>query len=807
MINTPLELLKKIPQQFSSDVFRLKKVRILLGIGVFFIVFLLIPLPDPLFTPSYSTVLLSSNGNLLGSSVAADGQWRFPLSDSVPEKFSVCLTNFEDQYFRYHPGINLLAVLRATKQNIGAGKIVSGASTISMQVIRLSRKGKSRTFSEKILEMILALKLEYKYSKDEIMALYASHAPFGGNVVGLEAASRRYFGREAKKLSWAESATLAVLPNSPSIIYPGKNQRQLREKRDRLLKKLWNRGVLDSLGCALACKEPLPGKPKSLPSIAPHLLQRAKNEGLEGTFVNSSIKIALQKRINALVAQHHERMSGNEVHNAGALVIELKTGKTLAYVGNAPVKGKDSAHGEYVDIITSKRSTGSLLKPFLYALSVDEGLIAPKTLLPDIPMFFRGFAPKNFDRNFDGAVPADQSLSRSLNVPFVYLLKKYSYEKFHLRLKELGMTTLNQPANHYGLSLVLGGAETTLWDITAMYAGMGRTLNGFFKNPEPTRYRSGDFRPNSYLKAVSDKKNSALHNGKISAGAIWRTFKAMKELRRPDEEGRWEIFESSQPVAWKTGTSFGFRDAWAVGLTPEYVVGVWLGNADGEGRPGLTGLRAAAPLLFDIFDALPRAKGWFPQPMSDMPSAEMCQKSGMKAGPDCPENVIVRNPVATRRSPACAYHKLVHLDENELHQVNSRCYEVGKMKHRPWFVLPPVQAWYYKKKHRNYSSPPPLRPDCRDLEAEKNRLAFIYPRRKARIYVPVELDGTPGQTVFESVHRDKSATIFWHLDGDFIGRTEGKHVMSFRPSRGVHTVTITDKEGNSLSKSFEIISD
>jgi len=458
---------------------------LIIATGIFLLGVYYFSLPNILFHDPYSTVLEARDGNLLGATIAGDGQWRFPEGKEVPEKFKVAITTFEDKRFYSHPGVDLLALTRAINQNIKSREIISGGSTLTMQVIRLARKNRSRTFGEKIIEIILATRLELRYSKDEVLSLYTAHAPFGGNVVGLEAACWRYFGRDASQLSWSDAALLAVLPNNPSLIHLGKNRGLLKKKRDRLLSRLLVNKELDTLSYELAKAEKIPEAPMALPKSAPHLLSRITKEGFSQQRVRSTIQSDLQIRLNDIIDQHHQSLKGNQVFNAAAIVLEVKTGNVLAYVGNTH-SGQD--HGEQVDVIAARRSTGSILKPFLFAAMLDEGKLLPDMLVPDVPTTINGFSPKNFSKQYDGAVSASQALIRSLNVPAVCELKEYRYEKFYELLKQLGITTLNQPPDHYGLSLILGGAEGTLWDITGAYTSMARTLTNYFETPDKNRY-------------------------------------------------------------------------------------------------------------------------------------------------------------------------------------------------------------------------------------------------------------------------------------------------------------------------------
>ncbi len=759
-------------------------------------------LPAEMFNSPYSTVLESRTGELLSASIADDGQWRFPASDSVPERFAQALIAFEDRRFYYHPGVDPVSLVRAVIENVREGKVVSGGSTLTMQVLRLARKPEGRNIFEKCIEMILATRLELSYSKQEILALYASHAPFGGNVVGLDAACWRYFGRTPGSLSWGEAALLAVLPNAPALIHPGRNRDALKKKRDRLLDMLFERGTIDSLTCVLGKHELIPERPQPLPRHARHLLVRMKKEGLAQTRLVSTIDGDVQRRVERQLRQYHERLAANRIYNGAVLVLDVETGEALAYAGNVMETGLN--RGEDVDIITAPRSTGSILKPFLYAAALDDGVILPGTVLPDIPVLMNGFAPQNFSRDYSGSVKASDALIRSLNIPAVFLLKSYRYEKFHTLLKNIGMTTLNRNADHYGLSLILGGAEGTLWDITGMYASMARTLSHYFEHPGAARYVRSDFHPPVYARREVDKQRRREETSWLSAASIYTTFETLKELYRPAEETGWRHFHAARNIAWKTGTSFGFRDGWAVGVTGEYAIGVWVGNADGEGRAGLTGINAAAPLLFDVFSSLP-GKAWFNAPRGEMKQITVCSKSGQIFSRHCERADtiwVVESGQATR---ACTYHRTVHVSKDRKYQLHSGCANLTTVDHVRWFVLPPVQEYYFRSANLSYKPLPPFRPDC-EPSGTASVMDFVYPQPNARIFIPRGFDGSPGSSIFEVAHRNREASVFWHLDGTFIGTTKGVHRLALTPSEGKHILTVVDDSGQALEEHFTVIS-
>ena len=798
------EAWNNLKAKFYEHIWQRPRRRLLFLTGCLAVIGYACCLPVELFKAPGSTVIEDRDGRLMGARIALDGQWRFPEPDSLPQKYIHALLSYEDKHFFYHPGVDPLAMGRAFLQNLRARRIVSGGSTLSMQVIRLSRSGKPRVLSEKIIEVVLATRLELRFSKQRILRLYAAHAPYGGNVVGIEAASWRYFGKPPHYLSWAEAALLAVLPNSPGLIHPGRNRRALLTKRDLLLRKLFMEGKLDAFSLELAIAEPLPEAPLPLPNLAPHLLQRAVATA-PGQRAETSIDATLQVQALDVAARHHSLLRFNGIHNLAALIVHVPSGKVLAYIGNAPNTG--AAHGEQVDIVTSPRSTGSIIKPFLYALALQDGIILPGSLLPDIPMNINGYHPENFQRDYDGVVPAEDALSRSLNIPFVYLLRQYGVGRFHYQLRKLGMQTINRAPDHYGLSLVLGGAEATLWDLAGIYASMARTLTTF--NTQNSRYFADDHFPLSFFNSPSQQPSAGVQLRKapyFDAGVLWNTFQAMQELNRPESEGEWQYFSSSRRIAWKTGTSFGFRDAWAIGLTPEYLVATWVGNADGEGRPDLVGTRVAAPLMFELFGLLPPTP-WFSTPFDELVKGSVCKESGWVAGRYCPKDTLLL-PRKSSNTPTCPYHLLVHLNPAKSFQVNANCYPTDEILHEGRFVLPALEEFYYRKKHPEYLPLPPYHPNCAASTVQSGvagPMQLIYPAPRAKIFIPRDLDGSLSATVFKLAHRNPDTRVFWHLDNIYLGSTQTFHNLEMRPSPGPHLLTLVDAHGNRLEANFRII--
>ena len=430
------------------------------------------------------------------------------------------------------------------------------------------------------------------------------------------------------------------------------------------------------------------------------------------------------------------------VADMAVVVIDNATGEIVAYVGNASPERERT--GVQVDIAASPRSTGSILKPFLFAAALQEGEILPHTLLPDIPVNLGGFAPQNFDRQFYGAVPASEALARSLNVPAVFLLRQYGVPKFHSLLQKAGLTTFTQSPDYYGLSLILGGGEGRLDEITRAYSAMAT---------------SGTL-------------------------AVWYTLEALQEVNRPDELD-WRLIRSVRKAAWKTGTSYGFRDAWAVGMTPAYTIGVWAGNADGHGVPGLTGARTAGPVMFDILNLLPASDEWFEMPdqvgHDEMALnanvgvyANVCTQSGMLATPDCPAREMLI-PAAGLQSEPCPYHR------------------TGE------FVLTPAMEWFYRPHHPEYAGARSALPS--------QEIEFIYPHSGTTLYLPRQLSGQVEGAVFRVAHHRSDATLWWHLDQTYVGETRFFHELRLAPASGKHTLTVVDGDGNSATIRFTVAGD
>ena len=566
----------------------------------------------------------------------------------------------------------------------------------------------------------------------------------------------------------------------PGLIHPGRSRERLLQKRNALLDRLEQRGIIDATECMLAKDEPLPGKPLPMPDEAYHLLERCRREQGDGPYA-TTLDAVLQQRVAAIAQRHFAAYHTNLVDNMGVLVVDVHSGEVRAYYGNtrgcAPrLRGVD------VDMVPAARSSGSTLKPLLYAAMLQAGELLPTQLVKDTPYNYNNFSPHNYGRSFDGAVPAHEVIERSLNVPSVRMLEEYGVERFLEDLQALGFTTVDKDADHYGLSLILGGAEISLETLARAYYYLAAKLAGDTVY-ESLGYLSGERRERLPARKVP-----------VSRAAAYLTFEALSNANRPEEEASWMDFATGRRIAWKTGTSWGNRDAWSVGVTRDWIVAVWVGNSDGEGRAGMTGVAYASPVMFDVFSAL-QGSGWFSRPTDEMTRLEVCHESGLQAGDLCPHRDTLWVPDVAEQPDMCRYHRLVHLDAEGRYQVNSSVCPPEQMRTEVRFVLPPAQEWYYMQKHLDYRPLPPKHPLYDAASSAANPIEIIYPQPGLTLVLTRGLSGTQNGVVFSAAHADPGATLYWHIDDEFVGETRGEHTLRVDPAPGRHRLTLIDGQG------------
>jgi penicillin-binding protein 1C len=780
-----------------------------------------------LFPDSYSTLVFDSKGRLLRATLASDEQFRFPPGGiPLPEKYVTALVLGEDKRFYLHPGVDPLALVNAAYTNIKTGSRIRGGSTITMQVARLANP-KPRTYWNKLIECLVAVRLSLHYSKEEILELYARNAPMGGNIVGIEAASHFYFEKPAGELTWAEASLLVVLPNNPSMINLERERPRLVRKRNELIERLFNAGIIDSLTRELACAEPLPGRDRRLPFTAPHFTtmvlgrEREHRNAVKGAHrrardyrnavkgahrrtrdsrnitqgetgrshdaqrIITTLDSDIQHRVLEAARAHNKILADHGIENLAVLVVETGSGKIRAYVGSHDFY--DSEHGGQIDGVMAYRSTGSLLKPFLIAKVLDRGPYTITSRLQDVPTYYGTFMPQNASKDFSGFVSIDRVLIESLNVPAVRLLNAYGLGDFFDFLVESGLEGLFRAPMRYGLPLVMGGAEANLFELVTLYLSLG------------------NLGEQKAISVVSDDRDEQRQGyGLFSAGAAWLVLDVLSRLSRPGVEFYWDRFDNHVPVAWKTGTSYGQKDAWAVGVNRQWTIGVWTGNFTGEGNAALGGARSAAPLLFTLFNMLARRdrEMWFEEPHHDLKDVVCCAASGYPAGPYCPETITVKCPRRMRCSGSCPYHKRYLVDAVTGRSVCSLCWNGIETEWDTLFVAPPAVKEILVKNGRCVDAVPPHAAHCATVR-DGARLDLVYPVDGIKIFVPRDFDGEHERIVFSAKHQRPSEHLFWYLNGSLIGETVEYHELSVELDAGSYRLTVQDEEGFTRSISFD----
>ncbi len=745
-------------------------------------------IPKPLFPQDYSKLVLDANGEILRVFLNKNEQWILPEDGSeIPFTLRTAVIQFEDKRFEKHWGIDFLALGRAIYQNITRGSRISGASTLTMQVARLMQP-KPRTIKNKIIEMFQAIALEVWYTKDEILKLYLLHAPYGSNIIGYRTAALRYFGQEPENLSWSQAATLAVLPNNPGHVNPMQNQDKLQEKRDELLKSLYQAKLIDQITYELAIAEPVPQGQYPFNLSAPHIAERLARNSTENIII-TTIEKEIQDMTTNLVKEHITTLKEKGVRNGAVLVTDTSTGEIKAYVGSQDYF--DDLNLGKIDGVRMLRSTGSTLKPFLYGLAMDAGLIVPESVLPDVPVNYGGYTPYNISHSFAGVVRADQALIRSLNAPAVHLLNNYGIDEFHQFFATLRLTGLTKRAQDYGLSMVLGSIETSLLELSRLYQGLAN-YGAFLEQLSVVRTKHK-------AKGVGPSVNK---HQLITKGSAYLVLDVLKEVERPGGDYYWREYQSSVPIAWKTGTSYGNRDAWAIGVSPRWVIAVWIGNFSGGEIPGLSGIDSAAPLLFKLFAQLEKGANhpWFDLPEAELKEIFVSQKTGYRLNESTLETKVVLASAGAAPLRYSPYEKQFFMNLAEDMQVCSLCWDREDMKTVSKLVYPSYISLHLANSGLEYNLPP-HNPNCPGIR-ELNPLDFIYPTEDSHIFVPRDIAGGYQKVVMEVGHAEKDSHIFWYLDQTYLTETVGSHRVTVDLDTGWHQLYIVDAVGNSNSISF-----
>lgn len=765
-----------------------------------FVVFLLLdrlfPFPEAALHRPVSVVVEDRAGEPLRMFLGADQRWRLPVTlDQVPPEMVAALIASEDRRFYLHPGVDPLAVLRAAIANLRAGAVVSGASTLPMQIARMAVP-RRRTLGAKTLEAFRALQLTLHHTKSEQLELYLNLAPYGGNLEGVGAASWFYFGKRPRQLSLGEVALLTALPRAPSVYDPTRGaaaRRAAAAARASVLARLERLGLATAEQVAEARRQPLPERLRPVPFAAPHLARRVARSAAPAAGETGGWRLAthldrgVQRAAEAAVTRRIGELRAAGVGNAAAVVLELPGRELRALVGSAGFF--DEAHQGQVDGALARRSPGSALKPFLYALAIDDGRLVPSSWVLDVPTDFAGYVPENYDGRYRGRVSAGGALALSLNAPAVRLLAATGVERFVAFLHRGGLDSLDRPVAEYGLPLILGGGEVTLLELTNLYADLAA---------------GGLHRPPAVLAGGSSPPGERL----VSPEAARLVTEVLAGVSRPDLPVGWALTRDAAPVAWKTGTSYGHRDAWAVGYTGRWVVGVWVGNFDGAAVQGISGAQHAGPLLFDLLRALPPGEGLGRRsPALAVEPREVCALSHLRPGPYCPERLRVDAVAGHTRLAECDWHRRVFVDRDTGERLAGDC--LGRRPHTPRVleVYPAELAAWWAAEGRPPPPPPPLSADCGGAAAgEPPAIVSPDPATPYRLRRDTPLDFQRIPLVARTgSHLDPAAArLFWFQNGRLVASGAVTEPLFLDPRRGVHRLVVVDESGRSDRVTYRV---
>lgn len=778
-----MQLLKK--KLTTHYVRRIFVLTIPLQIFIIFFVILstLYPLPkDRLFRP-VSTMVYDRNGKLLRAFTASDDIWRLHcrLDELSPLLIKMVLA-YEDQWFYWHPGINPVSIIRAALTNYRAGRIVCGGSTLSMQIARMIEP-KERTIVSKLKEVFRSLQLELAYSKDELLEIYFNLAPYGGNIEGVASASYLYFGKPPRSLSIGEIALLAALPNSPTHLRPDLHSEIALKSREKVLNRLFKMGTISRNQLEEALSEPVPASRQSMPFHTPHLADYLKQRYPKKARFYTTIDFGIQKTCNRLLQRHISELSQKGVSNAAVVVIENKTRAVLAMVGSANFF--DKKNSGQVNGTMSPRSPGSALKPFVYALALDQGLISPKSILEDVPVDYSGYMPVNYDDKYHGVVTAEEALRLSLNVPAINLTAALRENSIYSLLKKTEFSTLSKSKELYGLPIILGACEVKLVELCNLYSGLAN---------------EGQYAPYRLLKADPLVKGQKI----FSRAAAFIITDILSQVTRPDMPTCWEFSLNLPKVSWKTGTSYGHKDAWSIGYNPNYTIGVWVGNFSGEGAPALVGAEAAAPLLFDIFNALSGGKttSWFKMP-DEVDVRQVCAVSGMLPNVNCPVTCEELYIPGVSPDNVCTIHQIFTIDDKTGTRLCPHCRQGRKYHEEIYELWPAKLATWMLRNGYPIKQIPPHYPKCTSLIAGKGPIIrspsdnceYVIREGIAPNYQKILLDASVPNDIKQ---------IFWFIDGNLICACSPQKKAFYTPLPGKHKLICMDELGRSTEMMLRI---
>ncbi|MGE7992626.1 peptidoglycan glycosyltransferase PbpC [Pseudomonas sp. NPDC089554] len=746
------------------------------------------PLPMP--ADDQARVVLAEDGTPLWRFADADGVWRYPVSaDEVSPLYLEALLTYEDRWFYQHLGVNPLALARAAWLNLRGGRVVSGGSTLSMQVARLLDPH-DRTLAGKLRQLWRTAQLEWHLSKAEILQLYLDRAPFGGTLQGVAAASWAYLGKSPKYLTPAEAALLAVLPQAPSRLRPDRHPERAQRARDKVLQRLAEYQVWPQQHIDEAREEPLLLAPRQEPALAPLLARRLNTPG-SPALIHTTLDAALQRRLEDLLLGWRARLP--ERTSAALLVVETKTMAVRAYLGSIDLN--DARRFGHVDMVHALRSPGSTLKPFLYGMAMDDGLIHSESLLQDVPRRYGDYRPGNFSMGFSGPVSASSALALSLNLPAVQLLEAYGPKRFAAQMRMGGVPLVLPPLAEPNLSLILGGAGSRLEDLVGGYAALAREGHSARIRLQP--------------------QDPLVERRLLSPGAAWITRRILSGQARPDRDPHAELVQRPQ-LAWKTGTSYGFRDAWSIGVGPRYLIGVWIGRPDGTPVPGQFGLASAAPLMLQVHDLLSNrdSQRGIAAPVEPVPSsvgvAAICWPLGQplnRQSPSCRRQRFAWTLDGTTPPTLQAADQPLGLGLRETVWVNARGLRVDgtcpSAEAREVALWPaPLEPWL-PRAERRAARVPAADPACPpQVPASAPPLSIVGVRSGDNLRRPAT-SSEPLQLRVSAL--GGGGQRWWFLNGQPLGETRGQDSLLVRFERaGQVELSALDDSGQTARVAFQV---
>lgn len=757
----------------------------------------------------YSTIVTARDGSILHAFLSKDDKWRMyaELNEITPALREAILFK-EDKYFRYHPGFNPVAMLRATARNLLTGRRTSGASTITMQTVRLLEP-RERTYGSKLIELFRAMQLEMHYSKDEVLQLYLNLIPYGGNIEGLKSASLLYFGKLPVLLSLAELTTLTIIPNRPSSLRLGIRNALVMQERNQWLTRFRTQGIFDDMAITDALNEPLVAYRREAPQLAPHLARRLQSENPDQPIIHSTLNPIIQATTVRLVQRYTDRIRAYNIHNAAVLIVDNQSHEVVSYVGSADFA--NTFDGGQVDGVRAVRSPGSALKPLLYGLAFDAGVVTPKTKLNDVPTNFNGYEPDNYDRRFNGPVTAEFALANSLNIPAVALLKEIGTPALVSTLGKAGFSAIKKQGKDLGLSMILGGCGVTLEEMTRLYSGLA---NG--GQIDPLRF-SSDLTPplappltkgEGYKNRDSESPSPLVRGGArggvavLSSEAAYLVTHVLTQITRPDLPNNFDNSYHLPRIAWKTGTSYGRRDAWSIGYNQRYTIGVWVGNFSGVGVAELSGANTATPLLFQLFNVLDynSSIAWFQKPKAEsrLSTRLICPETGEVPGEFCTNPITDYCIMGVSRYKRCQHQKAVFTNTAGTISYCAHCLPDTGYVRQPYPNLAPELVTFYQSRHIPLAIAPPHNPACGRVfgslgtgqngplitSLNDGSEYFINPKQ------PAEL-----QLVCQAANDVQ--TVFWYLNDKLYRRTKPTEALFFKPTPGDLKISCADDKGRS----------